>query len=381
MLPSPSESDNDDPFMPIDNSSSSSCSVETKSDSEQNTPVKREHFSPVTFGKESNELSNDPSFKESNDTFGKESNDTFGKESKALILTPTTIATFQSVFRASNASPSPSPSPSNQQQSKTNTPVSLFGDLTLSSPLSPQVIQREREVKAEAESKDNLNVLVFEFCKADWNSKRYSLLKKEADEKRNALHSRLLPFLKLPDNMKPNGWRIDLSTLSPEQLNEIGGAGYIELRTNMRSTIGSLETIHEEKEQESTQNTQNTQIQTWLKRTQAKVVHASLTNQLTNQFQSTSEQTDLFFRQCLQASQQTPIHNSSISVKRFARGTNSTRAVQARRERKRAFQEFEGQKEQQPNKKQKGNSSSSSFYQEISGKACLSIEEAEKFMF
>lgn len=79
--------------------------------------------------------------------------------------------------------------------------------------------------------------LVFAFCKADWDMKRFGLMRQEAADRRQLLMNELLTTLKQPKHRFINGWKLDLAELTPQQLEEIGGAGRIEISSQQTNTI------------------------------------------------------------------------------------------------------------------------------------------------
>jgi hypothetical protein len=262
-------------------------------------------------------------------------------------------------------------------------------------PLMPQIaathVGKEREAQAGAMQKEatreeiqgtrqkttHLSQLVFEFCKADWNSKRYQLLKKEAEEKRHFYHTQLVPFVNVPAHLQPNNvWKIDLSTLSKEQLEEIGGAGYIELHTRSKSKLTVVErlptglpTILEGKK------TDHEVIKHWFENTSGHDVEKSIRFHLFDRFHMSDAEIAAFLIRCAQpTSETTPITGTTIQVRRFAHGTNASVSsyVQSKKKRHGGNNENQHQNQNQ-NKKQKP-------CIRCAGER-LSLEDANTFMF
>jgi hypothetical protein len=130
----------------------------------------------------------------------------------------------------------------NVRREATPTLAKLSLDTPSSQGLTPSICFADDTPSSQRSVLDlnNESQLIFEFCKADWDAKRYSLLKKEAEDRRRDLQVQLVPLLKTPGHLQPNGWRFDLSKLKPTQLEKIGGLGYLELRANSRSQISIM---------------------------------------------------------------------------------------------------------------------------------------------
>ena len=243
-----------------------------------------------------------------------------------------------------------------------------------------------REDKQKQEQKQNLSTLVFEFCKADWNAKRYQLLKREAEDKRLHYHEQLVPFVRLPQHLQPtSGWKIDLSTLSKAQLDEIGGAGYIELRAQCRSNIsvsrptGALDTIPETTQQQQIGAPQSDIVRAWLQKTTPGRIQSAFLQGIIKAFKCTEMQANDVLHQCIhesktQLEQET---TTTIQVRRFAKGTNTNTNRFNNNNKRKQTEEKDSTAGTNPTHKR----SKPSVGGHTSGPERLSVEEAERLMF